>query len=199
MTESSEPKIAGLLLAAGGSSRLGRPQQLGEWEGKTLIRRAAETLIGAGCSPVVVVLGAEVDRSRHELEGLSVAVVVNASWEAGMGSSIAFGMLSLLALKPLPDAVLISLCDQPLVTEEKLHPFLDTYRRSKTDLIAAQYNDVAGVPALFSKALFPKLLNLKGDKGAREIIKNSPNAMTIPLPDAGIDVDTTADLSRFID
>jgi len=198
MTENREPKVAGLLLAAGGSSRLGRPKQLVEWEGKTLIRRAAEALVGSGCSPVFVVLGAEVDRSLQELAGLDVEMLVNESWQGGMGSSIAFGMSSILTSQPLPDAVLVSLCDQPLITAEKLRPFLDTFRRFGTDVIAAQYDDVTGVPALFSKALFPKLLDLKGDKGAREIIRNSPDAMTIPLPDAGIDVDRNEDLFSLI-
>ena len=63
------------------------------------------------------------------------------------------------------------------------------------DVVAAHYNDIAGVPALFSVALFPALATLEGDKGAREIIKNSPDAMTIPLPVAGIDVDRNSDLS----
>ena len=199
MTENSEPQIAGLLLAAGGSSRLGRPKQLVEFEGKALVRRAAEALIDAGCSPVIVVLGAEAERSRQELEGLEVEVVINEDWGSGMGSSIARGMRSVLAAVSVPDAVLISLCDQPFVTSEKLHPFLDAFRESRPDLIAAFNNDVAGVPALFSANLYPDLTTLKGEKGAREIIRNSPNAVTIPLPEAAIDVDTSADLSGLSD
>lgn len=199
MTESSATKIAGLLLAAGGSSRLGRPKQLVEFEGKTLIRRAGEALIDAGCSPVFVVLGAEIHRSQEELAGLDVEIIANDSWESGMGSSIALGIRSLLMIEPLPDAILISLCDQPFITAEKLRPFLDTFHRSTTDVIAAQYDDVTGVPALFSKALFPKLLDLKGDKGARDLIRNSPDAMTIPLPEAAVDLDANDDLSRLTD
>ncbi len=197
MTESSEPKIAGLLLAAGESSRLGRPKQLVEWEGTSLIRRAAEASIGAGCSPVVVVLGAEVERSLQELKGLDAEVVINNDWKAGMGASIGFGIRSIQALLPLPEAVLISLCDQPHVTADQLRPFLDAFREARSDVIAAFYNDVAGVPALFSSKLFPDLAALKGEKGAREIIRNSPDATTIPLPEAGIDVDDDQDLDRL--
>lgn len=196
MTESSEPKIAGLLLAAGESSRLGRPKQLVEWEGTSLIRRAAEALIGAGCSPVFVVLGADVNRSLQELKGLDVEVVINDDWKSGMGSSIAWGIRSIQALLPLPDAILISLCDQPLLTAEVLRAFLETFHRSRSEVIAAFYNDVAGVPALFSSKLFPALAELKGEKGAREIIRDSPDAVTIPLPDAAIDVDTADDLVK---
>lgn len=197
MTESSEPNIAGLLLAAGGSSRLGRPKQLVEWKGKTLIRRAAEALIDAGCSPVFVVLGAEVDRSREELAGLDLVTVVNDAWGSGMGSSIAFGMRAVVSVDPRPAAILISLCDQPLISAEELRPFLDNFRRSGNGVIAAEYNNVAGVPALFSAKFFPSLASLDGEKGAREIIRDSPDALRIPLPVAAIDVDTEVDLLQW--
>jgi molybdenum cofactor cytidylyltransferase len=111
-----------------------------------------------------------------------------------MGSSIAFGMRSIHMIDKIPDAVLISLCDQPFVTSEGLRAFLETFRESRSDVIAAFYDNVAGVPALFSSSLFPELTALEGEKGAREIIRNFPDAMTIPLPEAGIDVDTAADL-----
>ena len=195
MTENSQPRVAGLLLAAGGSSRLGRPKQLVEWQGKTLIRRAAEALIEAGCSPVVVVLGAEVDGSSHAVEGLGVEIVFNEDWESGMGSSVAVGMLSIMSVEP--DAVLINLCDQPHVTGTKLRILLDTFADIRPPLIAAEYDGITGVPALFSKALFPQLLGLSGDKGARELIRNTPDAMTIALPEAAIDVDRKADLDAF--
>jgi len=194
MTESSQPIVAGLLLAAGGSKRLGQPKQLVEFEGKTLIRRAAEALIGAGCSPVVVVLGAEIERSQQELGGTDVEIVINDYWESGMGMSIAFGMRSIVAFETLPDAVLISLCDQPHVTAGKLRPFIDTFGRSRTDVIAAHYNDVAGVPALFSAHLFPDLAALTGERGARDIIRNSPDAVMIPLPEARFDINSPADI-----
>ena len=197
MTENSDATIAGLLLAAGGSSRLGRPKQLIEFQGKTLIRRAAESLTEAGCFPVMVVLGAEIERSEDELKGMDAEIVVNDSWESGMGSSISCGMRAILSSKAAPDAVLISLCDQPFVTAQELRPFLDRFRRSRTDVIAAFYNAVAGVPALFSANLYPDLAALKSEKGAREIIRNSPDAVTIPLPVAAIDVDTQVDLDRL--
>lgn len=196
MTE-SDVKVAGLLLAAGGSSRLGRPKQLVEFEGETLIRQAAEALIEAGCSPVYVILGAEIDRSLHQLDGLDTVVIINDSWSSGMGSSIALGVKSLIESEMRADAILISLCDQPLVTAEKLRTFLDTYRETKAAVVAAEYNGVAGVPALFSARFFVDLAALEGDKGAREIIRNSPDAITIPLPEAAIDVDTNSDRTRL--
>ncbi|MGD9629389.1 MAG: NTP transferase domain-containing protein [Pyrinomonadaceae bacterium] len=197
MTESSVPKIAGLLLAAGGSTRLGGPKQLVEFEGKSLIRRAAEALIGAGCSPVVAVLGAEIAGSQRELAGLDIEIIINDSWESGMGTSIACGMRSVLAFEPVADAVLVSLCDQALVTAERLRPFIENFAGSGADVIAAHYNDVAGVPALFSARAFPELAALTGEKGARELIRSTADAITIPLPEAAVDVDTAADLNRL--
>jgi molybdenum cofactor cytidylyltransferase len=197
MTESSERKVAGLLLAAGGSSRLGRPKQLVEFEGKTLIRRAAEALIDAGCAPVIVVLGAELDGSTKALDGLAAEIVVNEDWANGMGSSIACGMRAVESHTSKPDALLLSLCDQPHVNAAHLRKFIDTFATTRSDVISAYYDDVAGVPALFSSSLFPSLCSLKGEKGAREIIRNSPDAVTIPLPEAAIDVDTDKDLDLF--
>lgn len=197
MTESSKPNVAGLLLAAGGSSRLGRPKQLVGYEGKSLIRRAAEALIDAGCSPVVALLGAEVERSTLELDGLAAEVVVNGAWELGMGSSIACGV-GWIVDNASPEAILITLCDQPLVTPSHLRQFVDEFSKTRVDVIAAHYNEIPGVPALFSANLFHSLSALKGDKGAREIIRNSPDALTIPLPVAAIDVDRNEDFFSLL-
>lgn len=190
----SDLKIAGLLLAAGGSSRLGQPKQLIEFEGKTLIRRAAEALIEAGCSPVVVVLGAEVERSSEQLEGLDVEIIVNDEWKSGMSSSIRCGM------KPIgdADAVLVTLVDQPFVTGEKLRHLIEAFKSGKPEIVAAEYNGIAGVPAVFAASLFPALTSIEGDKGARGIIRNSSNAITIPLPEATTDIDRTSDLDRLM-
>jgi len=199
MTANSKVKVGGILLAAGASRRMGTPKQLLNFKGRSLIRRAAEALTGADCEPVVVVLGAEIEQSREQIADLSVTVVENPEWATGMSLSIRAGLKKLLEIDSQLDAVMITLCDQPFVTAEKLRPFIKTFVRSRPDLIAAHYNDVAGVPALFSSKHFSDLLSLEGDKGAREIIRNSPDAMTIPLPEAAIDVDRKSDLSRLND
>ncbi len=190
MTENS---VAGLLLAAGSSSRLGRPKQLIEYEGKTLIRRAAETLIEAGCLPVIVVLGAEVDGTRQALDGLAVRIFVHQGWEEGMGSSIAFGVRSLLETESDLDAILISTCDQPKISGSDLLDFLAQFSTSRASIIAAEYEGVRGVPALFSSEVFDDLLKLSGDKGARDLIRGR-NSIAISLPVAAFDVDKPADL-----
>lgn len=176
---------------------MGSPKQLLEFEGKTLIRRAAEALIDAGCEPVVVVLGAEVERSRDELTGIDLIVVENTDWATGMSSSIRVGLQNLIEINAQLDAVLVTLCDQPHITAEKLKPFLNSFRTDRSPVIAAKYGDVIGVPALFSTSMFDRLMHLAGDKGARELIRSSPDAVPIPLPEAAIDIDSLKDLESL--
>lgn len=183
----SEVKVGGILLAAGGSRRFGSPKQLFEFEGKTLLRRAAETLSASKCDPVVVVLGAETERSRTEIGDLSF--VVNKDWESGMSSSIRVGLEALVQTSPQIDAAMITLCDQPNITAEKLDLFIDEFEQSRSPIIAAEYDDVRGVPALFAKELFDQLLNLYGDKGARDLIRNSRDVKSISLYVASFDID----------
>lgn len=143
---------------------------------------------------MIVVLGAEIEGSTKALEGLDLEILINEDWSDGMGSSIASGMR---AIDTRSDAVLLSLCDQPRVKATHLREFIELFTTTNADVIAASYNDVTGVPALFSSRFFPALASLKGEKGAREIIRNSPDALTIPLPVACIDVDTLDDLDQY--
>jgi len=193
MTVNKDLKIGGLLLAAGGSSRFGSPKQLAIYQGKTLIRRAAETLVSSGCHPNAVVLGAETGRSTSEIADLPLNICVNADWQLGMSSSIRSGLLELLNIEPDLDAVLISLCDQPHVTSEMLASFVSQFRASRSPIIAAQYGETVGVPALFSDALFDALLNLEGDKGARDLIRKCDDVFKISCESAVFDIDTPND------
>ena len=198
MTESNAKRVGGLLLAAGGSRRLGSPKQLLEFEGKTLLRRAAEALVECGCIPVVVVLGAEIEGSKAEMKELNVTTVVNDNWESGMSSSIRIGLANLLSLEPEIDALMITLCDQPFVTAAKIRLFINEFDRNKVAIIAAKYKDVLGVPALFSRELFNAVLNLQGDKGARDLIRQTETAIAIELPEASFDIDTWEDLESLV-
>lgn len=194
MTANSLPKIGGILLAAGGSSRLGRPKQLVKFEGKTLIRRAAATLISADCDPVVVVLGAETDLCAAELTGLGINVVVNSEWETGMSSSIRAGLGELLKIEPGVDAVVITLCDQPFISSVQIDALIDRFREASDLIVAAKYRDTVGVPALFSSETFGDLVNLKGDKGARQIIRRRhKDVASVSIEEASFDVDTDDD------
>lgn len=197
MTGNSDLKIGALLLAAGGSSRLGQPKQLLKFKGRSLVRRAAEALVGSGCEPVVVVLGAEIERSTDEIAGLSLTICVNEEWQTGMSSSIKAGLRELLNIEPGLDAVLITLCDQPNVTADMLRRFLSQFRLDRASIIAAHYGETVGVPALFSSELFDELFQLEGDKGARDLIRRQNGVQTINLESAAFDIDTSNDVKSF--
>lgn len=198
MTANNDAKIGGLLLAAGGSSRLGQPKQLVRVEGKTLIRRSAEMLAASICDPVTAVLGAEIEESRRELAGLDISVCTNASWNVGISSSIKSGLRHLLRLEPDLDAVLIALCDQPYVTSGDIDRLAVEFRLGNASIVASAYDRVAGVPAVFATEMFDSLFALEGDEGARYLIRRSDNVSTVDVDGAAFDIDTSDDLNRVV-
>ncbi len=194
MTENSVGKIGGLLLAAGASRRFGSPKQLAQFEGQSLLRRAAESLVRSSCEPIVVVLGAEIQQSSAEIADLPVNIQVNQDWQLGMSSSIKSGLVKLRSIEPGLAAVIITLCDQPRVTAELIELFSDKFRATRDAIIAAEYGATNGVPALFSRAMFVELLNLTGDKGARDLIRGREDVSTINLEEAQFDIDSPGEL-----
>jgi molybdenum cofactor cytidylyltransferase len=192
-------RVGVVLLAAGGSSRLGRPKQLLLHEGKTLVRRAAEAAVAAGCEPVVVVLGAHAQDVAAELTGLPVRTVHNAAWEAGMGSSLRVGLRALdTEGRQSVDAALVMLCDQLRVDARHLRALVEAFTRTRSPIIASGYDGARGVPALFSRALFSELESLTADQGARGVIAQDPSRVVeVVLAGGSEDVDKPADLSRL--
>lgn len=189
------PAVGVILLAAGGSSRLGTPKQLlRDASGETLLARATRAALASACHPVVVVLGAGADAIRPALEGLPVTVAVNPDWESGMAASLQTG----LAVLGDADAALVMLCDQPGVTPALLTSLVDTYHRTGHALVACEYGGILAVPALFDHSLFPDLQALRGEQGARRVIQSYAGPLSrVPFPEGLSDVDTAADLARL--
>ena len=199
MFESGSGVVGAVILAAGSSSRMGRPKQLLRFDGETLLRRAAHAALGAGCDPVVVVTGAHAELMREELRGLDVLEVENQRWETGMGSSVGAGIEKLLEARPAVDAVVLLLCDQPFVTREVVAGLVTARRDTGRDVVASQYGESYGVPALFGRALFDELTRLEGHAGAKQVIKrHAASAHFVTFPGGEIDVDTPEDLSRLL-
>ena len=193
----SEQRVGIIVLAAGASRRMGEPKQLLRCEGETLLRRAVRAALGSRCRPLIVVLGANAEALGDEVVGARVAV--NEEWAEGMSSSIRCGLRALeAATAGTAEAVVLTLCDQPLVTSGVINRLLDVYETERPPLVASEYGAGAemtlGVPALFSRALFSELMDLRGAEGAKRVIRrHSGAALNVAAPEAAFDVDTPED------
>jgi len=187
-----------IILAAGSSSRLGQAKQLVQFRGQTLIERIIETGLTINEEHLVVVLGANAEKIEPLVKKYSVNICHNENWKTGMGSSIAKGMEVLKPSFGKLNAVLILLCDQPFVDTFLLQKIIDTFHTNKKLIIASHYKTTFGVPALFAPSLFPELLKLNGQKGAKKLMLNYKNQLvTVPFPKGHIDVDTQEDLVKL--
>lgn len=190
--------VGAVILAAGSSSRLGRLKQVVRWRGESLLRRAVLAAQGAGCRPVIAVLGAHGELTRKELAGLEVRTVANTDWPSGMASSIRAGIQALAACEPPVATAVLMVCDQPHTNAEVISRLIATYRTTGQPLIGSAYGGSFGVPALFGRALFTELSVLTGAGGAKQVMeRHAANARFLPFPGGDVDVDTADDLARL--
>lgn len=190
--------IAAILLAAGASTRLGQAKQLIRLGNESLLRRTARLALEAGCAPLFVVLGYEAERIRAELTGLDATAVVNDGWAEGMGSSLRCGMEAVRGMGTQPVGVLVLVCDQPKVTVEHLRRLLAEQDGGEARITASEYAGRLGVPAVFGRGFFAELLEMEGDRGAREVIRrHSASVNIVPWPEGEADVDRLEDLERL--
>ena len=180
--------IPAVILAAGGSSRLGEPKQLIRLGGENLLERAVRVAREAGCKPVVVVVGAEYAQVLANSVLGDVITVINDHWQEGMASSICLGIGALKQAAADADGVVLMTCDQPAVTAAHL-----SHLTLRAEVKASRYAGRNGIPAFFPKEHFDALTALTGDKGARELLLT---ARSEELPNGDLDVDTAEDLAR---
>ena len=183
-----------IILAAGASTRLGKPKQLLEYHGKTLLNHSVNEAIKAKADGVVVMLGKNADLFKNEIDEEKVDVVINKDWEEGMASSVRLGLDTLLSRKPYIDAVIFMVCDQPHISSSILNDLITTQQKTTKQIVTCDYGGSIGPPALFHKKYFHELMELKGDVGARNIIQQNMNdVVTILFPEGKIDIDTKED------
>ncbi len=186
--------IAIVILAAGKSARLGSPKQLLSYNNKTLLENAVDAALETECASVFVVLGANAELVRQELKTKPVMVLENIEWEEGMASSIRCGLNYITGTILRPDSVIFMVCDQPFVNGDLLLSLLHKKNETKMPIVASDYGNKLGTPALFHRSIFEKLLELKGDTGARKIlIDNVDKVATVSFPEGITDIDTKED------
>ena len=198
MSNNSDNNHVGIILLAGGeSSRLGRPKQLLAYNGQTLLRYSLQVALDSYAQPVIAVLGSDADKMKKETNDPGVQVVVNTEWQEGMASSIRCGIKAVTETSPTVKGVIIMVCDQPFVTFRLLNELITAHQKTGKPIVACGYENTFGPPVLFHQSLFNELLQLKGDIGARGIIKQHANEVeVVPFPDGAYDIDTEADYEK---
>lgn len=188
-----------VLLAAGGSIRLGTPKQLLRYRNMSLLHHAVMVADRSNAHEIIVVLGSNADLLEKEIIGTNAGIIVNADWEEGMGGSIACGLKELIKKEPSVNGAIFMLCDQPFVTSDLLNELIGTHQKTGKKIVTSNYDGTPGPPAFFGRKFFRQLLHLEGDTGARKIIQQNPNeTANVAFPKGNIDIDTEADYEALI-
>ncbi|MGV3706314.1 MAG: nucleotidyltransferase family protein [Arcticibacter sp.] len=187
-----------IILAAGSSSRMGRPKQLLQVNGTTLLNHTIDEALKLPSVFVCVVTGAHADLISPHLNRPHLHICHNPDWESGMASSIQRGLQE-LKMKNLPvSGCIISVCDQPFISSAIFINLIAAHQNAPSHIIASSYQGTAGVPALFPAQYFPELMMLRGHEGAKKLLTLHADKLTnVPFPGGEIDLDTPADYDQL--
>jgi molybdenum cofactor cytidylyltransferase len=191
--------ISAIVLAAGESSRMGRPKQMLAWRGKTLLRHVLDSLIDSDADEIVLVLGYEAEAIRNSLTDLQIKIVINPDYKLGMASSLRAG---LLAIDPGSEAFLVLLADQPGIGPEIVNRLIRGFRQAdpRRGIVRPVYRGRQGHPVLIGAQYLQEALQLKGDVGARQILIDHPDdILEIDVDQDAIleDIDTPDEYRRY--
>jgi len=196
VTGAGSGPVLGVVLAAGGSTRMGRPKQLADLDGRPLLAHVLDALEGAPVDLVVVALGGAAGAVLDRVELGRAEPLVVEGWAAGMGHVLA------ATLAQAGDdwaAVVVLLGDQPLVSGRVVARVVEAWRSGAGPVVTAAYGGRPGHPKLFDRRLLPDLLGLTGDTGARDLLAAHPDRVhRVEVGDLGsdADIDVEADLER---
>jgi molybdenum cofactor cytidylyltransferase len=180
-----------IILAAGGSRRMGKPKQQLLYQGKTLLSHSISVALASPCRPIVVVTGANIFAIEPGDNQDAVQLVHNDQWQTGMASSIRCGMSHIRTLQTGLFAVVFMLCDQPKVTPDLLEQLIERHESKQAKLVACEYSGTICVPALFDRLYFDELAGLSGDQGAKKVLLAHRGEMqTVLFPAGAVDIDT---------
>lgn len=185
-------------MAAGSSSRLGYPKQLVKFRGNSLLQHSIDVAESLELRCKILVLGAEAEKIKKEIDTRDFHIAFNENWEEGMGTSISKGISEALKFENDLDHILILLSDQPFVTKEKIQELISTHLNTLKSATFSEYAGEVGVPAIFSKVIFLKLKMLKGDNGAKKLLYEKDFEFgTVSFEKGNFDVDTTNDVEQL--
>ena len=183
-----------ILLAAGASTRLGKPKQNLFYQGQTLLQHAIQAALETKLKPVILVLGAHADTINPGIEILDLHLIINPDWAEGMGSSIRIGLTELLKTQPAIKQVILMVCDQPFVSADLLMQLVEAKGNNAEAIVASAYKNTVGTPVLFPRKYFPELLTLNGQVGAKKLLfRHQDFVIPIPFPEGDFDIDTMQD------
>ena len=187
--------IHAILLAAGGSTRLGAPKQLIDIKGRSLIRHMAKLALKSEIDGLTVVLGASRENILPELINLPLDTVINPDWKKGMGSSLKTAMH---VVAPEQEGILVMVCDQPHLKVSVLNKLIKKAQEKPDHIIASSYADTIGTPAIFGNIFFESIREISDDQGARSLFgKFSDQIIKVPFPKGDFDLDTPEDLVKW--
>ncbi|MBT2561046.1 nucleotidyltransferase family protein [Pedobacter sp. ISL-68] len=188
-----------IILAAGSSSRLGRPKQLLDYKGKTLLQTVINEALETSCRPVVAVLGSNAKEIAAQHQNDQVSIVINESWENGMASSIVAGLSTMIRNNSEIESIIIAVADQAFIKMINFNNLIEKQKETGKNIIASTYVETIGTPALFKKDYFEALLSLTGAEGAKKILKQYPQDVeTVVFEHGEIDIDTETDYNNLI-
>ena len=189
--------VAGVVLAAGTSTRMGQNKLFMRLEGETLVRRAVERASRAGFDPLIVVLGHEADLVHQALEGIRFRPVLNPEYALGVNSSLRAGIRA--ASETDARAAVVILADMPFVTTAMMETLVATYRRSEAPLVVSDYQGVNAPPMLYDRSLFGELAALEGQGCGKQVVKRHRHEAELaswPV-EALTDLDVPEDFTRL--
>jgi CTP:molybdopterin cytidylyltransferase MocA len=180
------------ILAAGPSTRFGSPKQLVRLDGGLVLHKAVANAASVAGHSVMVVLGAHAREVAPALRLSSASVVVNRDWTEGLASTIRAAVRS---VPPRCEGLLLLLADQAAVSVEDLRRLFAAWRRHPVLIAAALHGGASGLPAIFPRWAFTDLLELRGDRDATQVLRrNADRLVRVPMPNAGLALDTPEDL-----
>lgn len=188
-----------VILAAGASSRLGTPKQSLIFNGETLLERIINTALSSQAKIVTLVLGAHQPDRQKNIVDKRLHIVNNNRWSEGLSTSIRSGLAYCVAQFPALEGVIFTVCDQPFVTTTLLNDLLSKFKQTGRPIVASAYENTMGIPVFFHRSLFGELMELNGEKGARQLLNyDSSRVATVPFLAGGEDIDTISDYERLV-